>query len=283
MRTCVLQTTRRIGIILPFLLMSCGKPDSSLEPETESANAPAADVESSRATWIAEAEANPAKKVGTFEPIECQAIHGWAWDPKNPDETIKVEIFDGDRLITTVAADKFRKDLADLGFGNGKHSFQITPPKELLDGNSHTLHAKFAGTNVDLRTSPQPLICTEDDASRTPQERIDGTFDTADCQSIRGWAWDPKKPNEPVKVDIYDGDKFVIVLVADKFRQDLADAGYGNGKHAFEMVPPLKLCDGNAHAIHVKFSGRPVDLKSSPRTLLCADEKSEAAPPALPK
>jgi hypothetical protein len=273
MSTWATQVARRVWILSMLMLIGCGEQDSNLEPINESANA--STVESARASWEATAEASPAKMVGSLDPVECQGLHGWAWDPKRPNDPVKVDIYDGDHLVTTLVADKFRKDLAEVGIGDGKHSFEMVLPKELIDGKSHSIRAKFSGKEVDLPLSPQTLFCTEDDASRKAQERIDGSFDTADCQSIRGWAWDPRRPNEPIKVDIYDGNKFVVTLVADKFRQDLVDAGYGDGKHGFAMVPPLKLCDGTARAIHVKFSGRPVDLKCSPRTFLCSEEKTD--------
>src|SRR6266403_773162 len=50
-------------------------------------------------------------------------IAGWAWDSKQSDSIIGVDIYDGDTKIATVQADQFREDLFKAKKGNGKHSF----------------------------------------------------------------------------------------------------------------------------------------------------------------
>jgi len=48
---------------------------------------------------------------GHLDTADLKNISGWAWDPDHPNRPLKVEIYDGDRLLTTVIADQFRKDL----------------------------------------------------------------------------------------------------------------------------------------------------------------------------
>ena len=41
----------------------------------------------------------------------------------------QVEVYDGDRLLASVPARDFRKDLVDKGEGDGNHGFKlVTPP-----------------------------------------------------------------------------------------------------------------------------------------------------------
>lgn len=117
------------------------------------------------AGWVAAARASPAKMVGVLDAADCQSIRGWAWDPKRPDEPIKVDIYDGDQLLTTLVADQYRDDLKDVGLGNGRHTFEMDPPPKLRDGTPHPIRAKFAGTPHELNVSPRTFICTEEDTA----------------------------------------------------------------------------------------------------------------------
>jgi hypothetical protein len=94
---------------------------------------------------------------------------------------------------------------------------------------------------------------------------VAGVLELADGEVIVGWAWDPKKPDTPVKVDIYDGDTKLATVTANDFRKDLADAQIGNGKHGFSYPTPARLKNGKAHAIHVKVSGTKKEVDGSPQ------------------
>jgi hypothetical protein len=119
---------------------------------------------SESAGWVAAAQASPAKMVGVFDAADGQTMRGWAWDPKQPDAPLKVDIYEGDELITTLVADQYRKDLGDIGLGNGKHGFEMVPPSKLSDGSAHAIHARFSGTAYDLNFSPRTFIGSEEDA-----------------------------------------------------------------------------------------------------------------------
>jgi hypothetical protein len=96
-----------------------------------------------------------------------------------------------------------------------------------------------------------------------------GVHDITNCNGIIGWAWDKNRPNDPVEVDVYDGDTLLATMIADQFRKDLLDAGIGNGKHSFLFPVPPRLKDGSPHLIRMKFSGAKVDLAHTPKVLKC--------------
>ncbi len=83
----------------------------------------------------------------------------------------------------------------------------------------------------------------------------EGVLDVADCGVIAGWAWDTTMPNTAVYVDIYDGTIFVASVLAGNFRQDLVNAGKGNGYHGFAYTTPAILRDGATHNLRVQFAG----------------------------
>lgn len=98
---------------------------------------------------------------------------------------------------------------------------------------------------------------------------LEGYQDITNCTGIRGWAWDKNRPNEPVKVEIYDGDTLLATVTAGDFREDLLKAGIGNGKHGFTYPVPLRLKDDKPHSIRMKFAETHSDLKNTPKPINC--------------
>lgn len=114
-----------------------------------------------------------------------------------------------------------------------------------------------------------------DDAIR-PVPAYEITLDVVDSERIHGWAWDVNDPDRPVELIIYDGNDMITTIVADDFRQDLLDAGKGNGKHAFDLPFPAELCDGAEHLIHAQVVGEPPMLGLLPRSMVCSGNGADA-------
>lgn len=96
-----------------------------------------------------------------------------------------------------------------------------------------------------------------------------GNFDSTNCQPITGWAWDASQPNTPISVDIYyDLGGLIATVRANQFRQDLLNAGIGNGQHGFTFTPPAALRSGT-HQVTIKYSGLNQQLTNSPRSITC--------------
>ncbi|WP_133299945.1 putative Ig domain-containing protein [Larkinella punicea] len=106
---------------------------------------------------------------------------------------------------------------------------------------------------------------------------FDGYIYGADCNTFRGWAWDRNKPNTIQSVDILDGPNVVVTIPANEFRQDLKDAGKGNGIHAFRWSIPAGLKDGQVHYLSARVAGSSFILKDSPKALVC--EEGASSPP----
>jgi len=97
--------------------------------------------------------------VGDVEQAYCQEIRGWVWDKNQPDVSVDVEVWDGDRYLLKVSANQFRQDLVDAGYGNGRHAFRIPTPPQLKDHRSHVIHLRVAGTKQELTHSPKVVHC----------------------------------------------------------------------------------------------------------------------------
>src|SRR5690606_38310414 len=85
---------------------------------------------------------------------------------------------------------------------------------------------------------------------------IEGDMSTH-CYFISGWVYDPNNPNDVFYVDIYDGSTLIEAnFPAGDFRQDLPDAGKGNGYHGFVFSTENTVFrDGNTHTAIVKLAG----------------------------
>ncbi|RRB07353.1 putative Ig domain-containing protein [Larkinella rosea] len=113
---------------------------------------------------------------------------------------------------------------------------------------------------------------------------FDGFINGADCGSFRGWAWDRNKPNTVFNVTILDGAKVLGTIPAGDFRQDLLDAGKGNGKHAFRFTIPETIKDGFAHSLSARMEGSSFILKDSPKAIVCQSSTTPVGnkPPVPP-
>jgi membrane protein involved in D-alanine export len=102
-----------------------------------------------------------------------------------------------------------------------------------------------------------------------PLPHFEAKIERADCTTISGWVWDKNNLDAEVNVELWDGDQNIATLPANEFRQDLVDAGYGNGRHAFRILTPLKLKDHRSHVIHFRVAGTKQELTGSPRVIQC--------------
>ena len=102
-----------------------------------------------------------------------------------------------------------------------------------------------------------------------PEFNYVGAFDRADCEEVVGWALDKHQPDSPLSIDLYEGKKYVTTIDADQFRQDLRDAGYGNGQHAFRVQTPPQFKDGRPHALSISVTGTKKKITPTPRIILC--------------
>lgn len=162
---------------------------------------------------------------GVIDRLDCQMIEGWAWDASQPNTPVSVVIWanNGGGIVATVRANQFRQDLLNAGIGNGQHGFSFTLPDRLRDGRSYGIYVYFSGFELDptylLSGSPRSISCTN----------YGGFLDSANCNSITGWAADLRKPNTPIKVSIFDGYNFVASAWANAYRSDLATLLGDNG------------------------------------------------------
>jgi glycosyltransferase involved in cell wall biosynthesis len=97
--------------------------------------------------------------------------------------------------------------------------------------------------------------------------RLIGYIDSVTHDRIQGWAHLPDHPEEPVELEILDGDGVIARVVADRYRADLAAAGVGTGRHGFELYFAGGLAPKTRHDLHIRRVQGGAPLGQSPVAL----------------
>ena len=155
-------------------------------------------------------------------------------------------------------------------------------------GTNSTADPHSECANPGPSSAPQPIATSGDQPARSssilpstqpvltltgaPAPDYRGFHEGATGQRISGWAWDSARPDEPIDVDIYDGDTLLATVRANRFHQSLLDARRGNGQHLFFYALPTRLKDGQPHIIRIKVAGTSIELNKTPKTITCEIE-----------
>ena len=78
-----------------------------------------------------------------------------------------------------------------------------------------------------------------------------GHVDRMENGSIVGWAISTRRPDARIEVRVMVDGALAAAVVADEYRADLKEHGYGDGRHGFAVSLPPRLVDGREHLIEV--------------------------------
>jgi len=92
-------------------------------------------------------------------------------------------------------------------------------------------------------------------AAALSAQSYSGFADVTNCSQIGGWAGTRRSRTTPSSVDVYDNGVLLVSPPANIFRQDLLNAGIGNGYHGYSIAMPSPLKDGHSHYITIYFHG----------------------------
>lgn len=102
----------------------------------------------------ATADDGPARPmIGVIERLSSGALHGWAYNPDQPDAPAIVEFYDDEQYVGSVRADRSRPRLYEKGFPSGTRGFVYELPDDPGAGFVDRLRARVAGTMYDLKKS----------------------------------------------------------------------------------------------------------------------------------
>jgi hypothetical protein len=93
-----------------------------------------------------------------------------------------------------------------------------------------------------------------------------GFVDDVSSLRIAGWVQNVENREAPVCLDIYAGGRLIGQTLANRFREDLLQAGLGNGRHAFAfMLPPWLTFEPDAVRVRRSLDGTALEFAADLR------------------
>lgn len=229
---------------------------------------------------------------GRLNGIQGDKILGWAFDERNPDAHVEVEILIDGSVCGTTFANLFREDLLANGKGAGDHAYALSIDARFFDGQAHSIEARAKGRSKIFKGRIANRMLSAVDATRQQQAveaagPISGRLEGFKAGEIFGWAFDRTDPAAHVDVMVELDGTPIAKVTASEPRADLARAGLGSGDHGFRWSIPSDLYDKTFDSIAVKAVGYDAYLRgvmdkasiADPRRLLAvADAKATSAP-----
>ena len=108
-----------------------------------------------------------------------------------------------------------------------------------------------------------------------------GYLDEITREHVRGWAWDPERPEDPVLLEVLVDGRPVAPIIANGYRHDLDLAGIGDGRHGFSVELDRLALPITAMVVHVQRRDTAEQLVGSPVRLDAPLELDEPARRAM--
>jgi hypothetical protein len=90
--------------------------------------------------------------------------------------------------------------------------------------------------------------------------KISGHVDLCGPELIEGWLYCDAWENEPIKLQVFMGGDLLGECVADRFRKDLQEAGFGDGRCGFSFFVPEALASSDFAETKLRLVDTPVYL-----------------------
>ncbi len=205
--------------------------------------------------------------LGHLDCARHDRISGWAQDEAAPSSPVRLRILDNKRVIAEVLADEYRRDLEDAGIGCGRHGFTYAVAGGLSPEIPHLIEVQRVEDGQTLAGAPVTLEAEHTGHVVTPSGQLapwQSCLDEVTRARIDGWAWDSRKPGEKMRLQVLVNGKPIARIVANRYRAGLADAGIGDGRHAFSLVIPGGLSPLSRHVVQVLGEADGCEIANSP-------------------
>jgi len=201
---------------------------------------------------------------GFVDNIAANEVMGWAWDPQGPNRRVHIVARAEGKVVAEALADLPRGDLASAGKGDGRHGFRLRLPNGLA-GLDVTVEAVARPRNQPLQRGqlrvPEPVAVPKPEKAR-PNNRV-GVLERLRNGQLSGWAVDPKHPESPAQLDIFDGERYLGSATCDSIRPDVAEAGGPPGARSFVFTIPGDSGLGGSENLRARIVGSRDDLRRS--------------------
>jgi probable HAF family extracellular repeat protein len=190
-------------------------------------------------------------------------------------EYFHIELESHDVIIAEGApSESFIDDDSRGMFHNAHQYHELYPGERARPGARYCAPRPEWGYEVERvrrRIAARAGLCPLADAPRRGE--LLGFVDRIDVAGIEGWAQNPDHPDVPVCLDIFADDRLIGQVLADRYREDLDQAGVSSGCHAFAFTPPHGM-DVASIEVRRSLDGAPLEtsrkLKPNRRKAPCA-------------
>jgi hypothetical protein len=196
----------------------------------------------------------------SVDEVSPTTITGWARNTELPDHKPVVEIKTGNTVLKQSVADRPREDLTAAEIG--EFAFQIEFEAE------ETLNNKIVDIFIDghkVNDSVYDFFDGQLDPNDKQNRVIDsatlvGSIDEVLPESMRGWIKSKTNDADRLRIELRYHDLVLGVGTADAFRDDLAKAGFGDGKFAFDIELDISKLPSHKVICDVYVAGEKVDI-----------------------
>jgi hypothetical protein len=108
---------------------------------------------------------------------------------------------------------------------------------------------------------PPPTNVADGTQQTKTGERYEGFLDSADCNSVQGWAWNKNKPNGVEYVEIRADNIPIATPPASQARYSVAEFTKDSGYHGFTYTVHPSIKDGKPHVISARISRTDFELQ----------------------
>ena len=206
---------------------------------------------------------------GFVDHVRAGEIIGWACDPARPNRRVLIVASAEGRVVAEALADLPRKDLINLGKGDGRHGFRLRIPGDMSEAERRSIRVEAAAQprNVLLQRGVVSFVPpAEPVEAETISASVDvqaGFLERWSGADISGWACDPANPTASIQVDVFDGEKFLGSAACDQDRPQLQKSGAPQGAKGFvfQLSDPASL--GSGEKLRIRIAGSRIDLRRS--------------------
>ena len=100
--------------------------------------------------------------------------------------------------------------------------------------------------------------------SAAGREVLQGRIERVNREVIEGWVWDPQASNEPIRLELLNGEERLNVVVANEDRPYLVQLGCGDGRHGFTLRLDEALPSDGRHALTLRCADTGAVMPGSP-------------------
>ena len=185
---------------------------------------------------------------------------GWIRDRKDKGRPVTLELIANGRVLRAVTASASLPLAVIPPEQVRRHGFIVDIRSGLKrlqpDGGAASILVRVAGTGAILAR----------DLTAGPA-KSDGYCDDSVEGHIRGWAWRPEQPLRPVDIAVFMDGQFLDRVPANRYREDVWQAGYGTGEYGFDVRLVVELLGKTERIVEVLDADTGHMLRRSPLRL----------------